>query len=79
MTRVAAKKFLNDAGVDTIILGVKAFACIGNTPPHDHPHIYLEMGEDNEILCPYCATRFRFDRFLRANQTNPQGCFFGES
>jgi len=41
-------------------IGVKEFNCIGVSPPHDHPHIYLE-GNDDRILCPYCATLFRID------------------
>jgi len=34
--------------------------CIGVSPPQDHPHIYINMGEADTILCPYCGTRFRF-------------------
>ncbi len=75
---MAVKNYLNDAAAETITLGLKAFACIGNTPPHDHPHIYLEMGADDEILCPYCATLFRFDPGFSATQTDPPGCFFDE-
>jgi hypothetical protein len=35
--------------------------CVGESPPQDHPHVYINMGEADTILCPYCATRFRFD------------------
>lgn len=73
------KKFLNDAAVETITIGLKAFACIGNTPPHDHPHVYLEMGDEDEILCPYCATRYRFEPSFSATQTDPPDCFFGDA
>jgi uncharacterized Zn-finger protein len=44
-----------------ICIGVKEFMCIGESPPQDHPHVYINMGEANTILCLYCATRFRFD------------------
>jgi uncharacterized Zn-finger protein len=53
-------KFSNDDGSEEIYVAVKQFECIGASPPHDHPHIYLDMGEDETILCPYCATRFWF-------------------
>src|SRR2546421_4297233 len=52
-------KFKNDRGVPEICIGVKEFMCIGESPPQDHSHIYINMGEADTILCPYCATRFR--------------------
>ncbi len=36
-------KFRNDRGVTEIRIGVKEFNCIGVSPPHDHPHVYLNM------------------------------------
>jgi uncharacterized Zn-finger protein len=54
-------KFRNARGVPEICIGVKQFMCIGESPPQDHPHVYINMGEADTILCPYCATRFRFD------------------
>jgi uncharacterized Zn-finger protein len=53
-------KFRNDRGVPEICIGVKEFKCIGESPPQDHPHVYINMGEAGTILCPYCGTRFRF-------------------
>ena len=29
---------------------------MGATPPHDHPHVYLDMGHEAHIVCPYCST-----------------------
>lgn len=54
-------KFRNDRGVPEIGIGVKEFMCVGESPPQDHPHVYINMGVADTILCPYCATRFRFD------------------
>jgi DNA replication protein DnaC len=53
-------KFKNDRGVPEICIGVKEFMRIGESPPQDHPHVYINMGEADTILCPYCATRFGF-------------------
>ena len=50
--------FANDQGVEKIGIGVKEFQCMGARPPHDHPHVYLDMGADGQILCPYCSTLF---------------------
>ena len=67
----APSHFINDVGVEEIRIGVKAFKCIGASPPMDHPHIFLEMGAANKIVCPYCSTRFVFDRKIPANEANP--------
>ena len=53
--------FHNDPGVPMIEIGAKEFQCVGATPPYDHPHVFLDMGEANEIICPYCSTLYRFD------------------
>lgn len=68
-------RFLNDAGSGVVEISVRALNCIGATPPADHPHVYLEMGQRPSILCPYCATRFQFDRTLHYDETRPAGCF----
>lgn len=66
--------FQNDSGVATITIGVKEFKCIGAHPPHDHPHIFLDMGQDTEIVCPYCSTLYRYDSKLSPTESNPQDC-----
>lgn len=69
-------QYLNEIGVREIRIGARSFDCIGAMPPHDHPHIYLRMGEKPAVLCPYCSTTYVFDRRLRAGQTEPDGCFY---
>ena len=66
--------FFNELGVNRIDVGVAAFHCMGAMPPHDHPHIYLNMGEQTDLLCPYCATQFRLNPGLRWNETIPAAC-----
>jgi uncharacterized Zn-finger protein len=64
-------KFKNDRGVPEIRIGVREFKCIGVSPPQDHPHVYINMGEADTILCLYCATPFRFDPRLTASDADP--------
>lgn len=72
-------KFRNDQGFPLIRISVRKFACIGASPPEDHPHLYLEMPENaDEILCPYCATRFRFDPALPPAAADPPVCAYIE-
>lgn len=64
----------NDIGAEKIFIGVKEFQCLGARPPHDHPHVYLDMGGDGQILCPYCSTLYVYDRRLEENESDPQDC-----
>ena len=67
--------FHNDPGVPTIKVRVKEFMCTGAKPPFDHPHIFIDMGSDNEAICSYCSTRFVYDAALPgfARQRNASG------
>lgn len=53
-------KIVNDTGEREMRVATKRFECIGASPPHDHPHIYLEMGDADYITCPYCSTKYIF-------------------
>ncbi len=65
--------FHNDAGTPVVTIGVKEFMCVGAKPPFDHPHVFLDMGEDDEKICPYCSTLYRFRADLDPTQTDPPG------
>ena len=67
-------KFKNDKGVKEITIGVREFECIGASAPYDHPHIFLDMGQDTNIICPYCSTVYKYDLSFTATQTVPEGC-----
>jgi uncharacterized Zn-finger protein len=66
--------FHNTPGVEAIAIGAKEFMCIGALPPFDHPHIFLDMGDDSEAICPYCSTVFRHDPALPATEARPAEC-----
>jgi uncharacterized Zn-finger protein len=66
--------FHNGPGVPVIEVGAREFMCIGAPPPHDHPHVFLDMGGDSEIICSYCSTLYRFDPTLGAAQSRPADC-----
>ena len=63
--------FHNTAGLARIEVGAKEFQCIGALPPFDHPHIFLDMGKDDEIVCPYCSTLYVYDARLHADESDP--------
>jgi uncharacterized Zn-finger protein len=66
--------FHNDAGAAVIEIGAKEFMCVGAMPPFDHPHVYCDMGDDNEYICPYCSTLYRFDPALDPHAARPPEC-----
>ena len=66
--------FHNDAGVPVIEIGSQEFMCVGANPPFDHPHVFLDLGNDNEIICPYCSTLYRFAADLAAGEARPPEC-----
>lgn len=68
--------FRNDPGVKEIRIGAKEFMCTGASPPFDHPHVFLDMGDDSAIVCPYCSTLFRHAGDLAPRAADPAKCAF---
>lgn len=66
--------FHNDPGVASIEIGAHEFKCVGALPPNDHPHVYLDMGDEKEIVCPYCSTLYRYNAALAPNEARPAEC-----
>ncbi len=64
----------NDKGAEKIVIGVKEFQCMGARAPFDHPHVFLDMGSDTQVLCPYCSTLYVYDANLAPTQSEPPGC-----
>ena len=79
MAKALVPHFQNDAGLNQIKIGVREFMCVGSSAPHDHPHVFLDMGEDNEKVCPYCSTLFIYDEALGAEETVPEGCLLADN
>lgn len=78
MAETTIPHFHNNPGVPEIYVGSKEFMCIGARPPFDHPHIFLDMGYDNEILCSYCSTHFKYDPSLKPGEARPIECLWDD-
>lgn len=70
--------FSNDQGSETIRIGVKEFQCMGASPPFDHPHVFLDMGRDDQVICPYCSTLYIHDSALGPTESDPPHCLHTE-
>jgi uncharacterized Zn-finger protein len=66
--------FANDKGVEKIFVGVKELQCMGARAPSDHPHVFLDMGGDTQVLCPYCSTLYIHDSRVAADDSDPTDC-----
>jgi uncharacterized Zn-finger protein len=78
MTEEIVPHFHNTPGVPVIEIGAKEFMCIGEKPPFDHPHVFLDMGDELEIICPYCSTLFRYVPDLDPRASRPPECALAE-
>jgi uncharacterized Zn-finger protein len=74
MAHAVVPHIANDLGVEKIFTGVKELQCMGARAPHDHPHVYLDMGGDTQVLCPYCSTLYVHDPRLHGDETDPKDC-----
>lgn len=78
MADKAVPHFHNQPGVPVVLVGAKEFMCIGALPPFDHPHVFLDMGADSEIICQYCSTLFRYEPRLRPRGADPVSCVWSD-
>lgn len=76
MAEHAIPHFHNDPGVASIEIGAKEFMCVGAAPPFDHPHVFLDMGDADEMICPYCSTLYRYSPTLSPRQSRPPECMY---
>ena len=79
MTDRIVPHFHNTPGVPVIAIGAHEFMCVGQQPPFDHPHVFLDMGDADEIICPYCSTLFRYDSGLAPHTARPAECALPET
>lgn len=50
--------------LETVIVASKKVACDGvkdnKNPAEGHPLVYLNMGKNDHVVCPYCGRNFSF-------------------
>lgn len=68
--------FQNDGGYNVIEIGASEFMCVGAKPPFDHPHVYLDMGDEGEKVCSYCSTLYKLNASLARDESLPPDCAF---
>lgn len=76
MAHESTPHFHNSDGLPRILIGSREFQCVGALPPFDHPHVYLDMGKDTEIVCPYCSTLYQFSGQLEPGTSEPLSAIY---
>ncbi|PCH45474.1 MAG: hypothetical protein COC23_07160 [Hyphomicrobiales bacterium] len=74
MAKAIIPHFQNDGGASTIKIGVTKFMCVGASAPNDHPHVFLDMGDDAQKVCPYCSTLYAYDADVATDDSVPPNC-----
>ena len=64
-------KFHNEVGVPIVRIGCREFKCIGDRPPQDHPHIYLDMGDTSG------SSNAKFSTRVLATKLSPRAAYGG--
>ena len=70
--------YKNDIGAKVIKIGVKNFMCMGETPPRDHPWMFITMKNKDSVNCLYCNTIFKYDSALSFEITQPAECYYAD-
>jgi uncharacterized Zn-finger protein len=43
---------------ETIVVETPVVACDGGNDALGHPRVFLTMGEDRQVVCPYCSRHY---------------------
>ena len=54
------EKILENKNQEFELVSEKKVSCDGGGGALGHPKIFLDMGKNNKIICPYCSKLFNF-------------------
>lgn len=43
---------------NAVEVNMKKISCEGGANAAGHPRVFLNMGDNNEVVCPYCSKKF---------------------
>ncbi len=46
---------------EIIISDQRQVSCDGSKQSDGHPRVYLQIGAENTVSCPYCSCKFQFN------------------
>ena len=54
------EKILENKNQEFELVSEKKVSCDGGGGALGHPKVFLDMGKNNKIICPYCSKLFSF-------------------
>ena len=57
-----SKNKTQNSPLETLHVNSKKISCEGGSTISGHPLVYLDMGEDDSITCPYCSKFFTINK-----------------
>jgi uncharacterized Zn-finger protein len=64
---------------ETVLVRSHRVACDGVGGALGHPRVYLEMGAEHSVECPYCDRRFVLSHDLGENEELAPGTYEGSA
>ena len=59
INRMTPPDIKDDLNLDIEFVSSKKVSCDGGGGVLGHPKVYLEMGDEDQIICPYCSKLFK--------------------
>jgi uncharacterized Zn-finger protein len=50
----------SDTPLEMVVVNTKKVACDGDVKKDGHPRVYLNMGAESSVDCPYCGRRYLY-------------------
>lgn len=64
---------LQNSPFETLHVNSKKVSCDGGKGASQHPLVYLNMGEKDSVICPYCSRYFTVSKKLpNQDSQNPK-------
>lgn len=58
-----------NSSVEVVLANSKKVSCDGNSAASSHPLVYLNIGEKDHIICPYCSKYFELSKEASTNNS----------
>ena len=58
MSEAQMKGAIPSSATQTIFINGSRVACNGGGGPLGHPKVWLTLGSDGQVTCPYCSRHF---------------------
>ena len=58
MSEAQTNETISSSAAQTVFTNKSRVACNGGGGPLGHPQVWLTLGSDGQVTCPYCSRHF---------------------